>query len=1120
MTTPTSDELERLTEAIQRATGAYTSETEEMRARREQEEASVAKSKAVSDAGAKAGMAAVAALGSFSKSLLSTDAGMSKYNSTLSGAGNAALDIGKNFGIAGVAIGGFVKLLTLGAELVLKQNDAMIKAYDTLGELGTASGLTTRGILELGTKAGYSSHNLEIFTKHVGSLGTDLLALGVTTARGVEAFSKLAAVTQDQRNQYNRLGISQEELTKRQSDYVRTTVGAGISIAKSPELLKQQSLKYIDVLNELAAITGISRDKAQEALDAANNNLNYQTHMYELGVKEKKLREEALVAEQNGNKELRDAKIKEADSTHAVIENTQRAAVVISKFADANQQAGILAKLTGGAWTEISAKLTRTMPGLDDLGTRLKRGEDISADLLEISANGTRDMLDNFGGVFKLGEAGTAAAEALGVSSKNIKFLAEWDSKTVEERKEALKSMQEEMKKKKEGIGLFDDVKNAQNSQLALELQLRQSMDGVVSVMSGPFTSVFDTLTQVLSGFAKGIAKFTKLIGGPDLTGIFETAEELSSKLKNTGDEIANVTSGIKGASEVMKTNDPAIIAAFAKKENKDAGDAYATTIGARKSLEKERDASTDPANKAKLSDEIDKIKDKEERQRQRVTETLALQRSLSISMTTTGKKEEVDKYIQQLLEKKSVLLKDEVDLKKRASEKTVHTVQQTVDNDPAVKKAAEKLKFTKLANDKSRQTLEEDSIAELIESEKTRGDQRRFSDLASYNAYKADLKANNELQKTNDLERDQKVITDRITKEQAEKLAAAEKAARDAKLKFEDNQLAEFKKKNKDFDAKPHQGSAPTPVAAAAATTATSISAASPAIGNKTALSSNISKYESGAAGYNAYNKGTDGNKIVASDKEIDFSNMTIDEFLRRGKLKKGDPDKIFAMGKYQIIPDTMEGIVKKLGIDKSTKLDAATQDLLFTEGLMKNKRPAVESFVTGKSNDLNGAVLALAQEFASVGVPFPAGKATKRGESYYGGANKAHNPPEQVEQALLSDREKNKSETTNTLPQARDGGLFAGPSTGFPVELHGNELVAPLDPTSIIAKLLMAPGAESMPKLEAAMAPPPSAAQDNSGGLTVEMVAMLSDKLDAMISKLSDGNDTQEQLLRYSRA
>lgn len=193
--------------------------------------------------------------------------------------------------------------------------------------------------------------------------------------------------------------------------------------------------------------------------------------------------------------------------------------------------------------------------------------------------------------------------------------------------------------------------------------------------------------------------------------------------------------------------------------------------------------------------------------------------------------------------------------------------------------------------------------------------------------------------------------------------------------------------------------------------------------LAGKEALAANISRYES-RGDYNAYNKGTSGNKIVAADKPIDFSKMTITEYLKRGALPPGDENKIFAMGKYQIIPDTMKSLVKKLNIDPDvTVLDPATQDSLFANGLIKNTRKKVEDYITGKSDDRDAAILQLAQEFASVGIPYDmkvGNKQLKKGDSYYSGigGNKAHNPPEAVGAALDSDRMKNVKNIAPTPP------------------------------------------------------------------------------------------------------
>jgi hypothetical protein len=218
--------------------------------------------------------------------------------------------------------------------------------------------------------------------------------------------------------------------------------------------------------------------------------------------------------------------------------------------------------------------------------------------------------------------------------------------------------------------------------------------------------------------------------------------------------------------------------------------------------------------------------------------------------------------------------------------------------------------------------------------------------------------------------------------------------------------------------------------------------------LAGREALAANISKYESDAAGgYNAYNRGTffftqKGEGSRNKKNAIDFSKMTITDYLNRtaktdnfpqGKLKVNDPNVLFAIGRYQIIPSTMLELIKKLKLDPDkTFLDKDTQDALFVNGLLKNTRTSVEKYLTGKSNDRDAAILALAQEFASIGVPYDMtlenGKKLKRGDSYYGGGNVAHNSPDAVGQALDIDRAKNiKPENVNqTVPNEQSDKIY----------------------------------------------------------------------------------------------
>lgn len=144
------------------------------------------------------------------------------------------------------------------------------------------------------------------------------------------------------------------------------------------------------------------------------------------------------------------------------------------------------------------------------------------------------------------------------------------------------------------------------------------------------------------------------------------------------------------------------------------------------------------------------------------------------------------------------------------------------------------------------------------------------------------------------------------------------------------------------------------------------------------------IAKGESGSAGYNAMNQGTRNNQILGSgnsEKIIGkkLTDMTIAEIMQRGKKPVGDEDRIFAAGRYQIIPETLKGLIASGVAKPSDKFDEATQDKLGTALL---ERRGLSRFQQGKmsSEEFQNS---LAQEWASL--------PTTAGKSYYGGANKA---------------------------------------------------------------------------------------------------------------------------------
>jgi hypothetical protein len=179
------------------------------------------------------------------------------------------------------------------------------------------------------------------------------------------------------------------------------------------------------------------------------------------------------------------------------------------------------------------------------------------------------------------------------------------------------------------------------------------------------------------------------------------------------------------------------------------------------------------------------------------------------------------------------------------------------------------------------------------------------------------------------------------------------------------------------------------------------SSSSTSPTPTGKNSLLDMIAKGESaGAGGYNAMNQGTPGGGPVIgsgdSQKIINkkLTDMTVGEIMDRAAnptddaKKRKDGGLIFAAGRYQIIPDTLKGLVKQGVVSKDDKFDEATQDKLgmaLIQGTGALKLAA--------KGDYEGAQNAMAKTWASIPLATDVGD-KKAGQSYYqkAGQNTAH--------------------------------------------------------------------------------------------------------------------------------
>lgn len=156
-------------------------------------------------------------------------------------------------------------------------------------------------------------------------------------------------------------------------------------------------------------------------------------------------------------------------------------------------------------------------------------------------------------------------------------------------------------------------------------------------------------------------------------------------------------------------------------------------------------------------------------------------------------------------------------------------------------------------------------------------------------------------------------------------------------------------------------------------------------------------------SGGYNAYNCGSG---CLGIRGRYNFANMSLQEIMSKGSLPSGDRERIFVWGKYQMkTADVTPAAMKWAGLSPATAGSPENQEKMFGY-LITNKRTAVLNYLTG-SGSLDSALVAIAMEWASVGVPRDmqgASTAVKKNDSYYSGVggNKALTKSEDVAAAL----------------------------------------------------------------------------------------------------------------------
>lgn len=137
------------------------------------------------------------------------------------------------------------------------------------------------------------------------------------------------------------------------------------------------------------------------------------------------------------------------------------------------------------------------------------------------------------------------------------------------------------------------------------------------------------------------------------------------------------------------------------------------------------------------------------------------------------------------------------------------------------------------------------------------------------------------------------------------------------------------------------------------------------------------------GEGNWDSFNRGSAGDsighKFITNERKL--TEFTIADVLKLQQAKK-----VFAVGRYQFVPDTLKSAVASTQIDVNRLFDSTAQNELAVSYLLLTKRTALAGYIKGEHNNVSLALNDIAKEWASL--PYNFGNGVFR-SFYHGKAN-----------------------------------------------------------------------------------------------------------------------------------
>lgn len=232
---------------------------------------------------------AVAGVG---KAMLDGEKGAAAFNSSLDDMAMAAKAVGVTLTFAdpgGPLIRGLVAGFTAATTAITsytkaanEMSDKLYKGFNGLANSGAAASDGMTGLFRDAKKLGLSMNELDGFVQLMGENSKDLALFGGTVFEGRKKFASVGAAMEPYRESLMKAGMTQEQINQGTMGYIRLQSQIGMSQTQTTEQLAEGARKYLVEQDALTKLTGMTRADAEKAREAIRSQERFAGKLEEL----------------------------------------------------------------------------------------------------------------------------------------------------------------------------------------------------------------------------------------------------------------------------------------------------------------------------------------------------------------------------------------------------------------------------------------------------------------------------------------------------------------------------------------------------------------------------------------------------------------------------------------------------------------------------------------------------------------------------------------------------------------------------------------------------------------------------------------------------------------------